>query len=64
VIAAISTAQYLIYVGTAVVFFIILFSMARSRGRNPVLWGIFGALTNLVALIVILIVGRADDHAS
>jgi hypothetical protein len=58
---ATSAAVYIPAIVWAVLGFAILFSMAKSRGRNPVLWGVFGAIAFLVALIVILIVGRADD---
>jgi uncharacterized membrane protein YoaK (UPF0700 family) len=61
---AASAVTYIVPVVWAVLGFAILFSMAKSRGRNPVLWGIFGALTLIIALIVILIVGPADDKVS
>jgi hypothetical protein len=40
-----------------VVGYVVLYLMAKKRGRNAVGWGFFGALTFLIALIVILIVG-------
>ena len=35
----------------------VLYTMAKSRGRNPVGWGFFGALTLIIAVIAILIAG-------
>lgn len=47
-----------------IVGFLVLSSMARSRGRNPVGWGIFGAIAFLIALIAILIAGPSEDQTS
>ena len=40
-----------------VVGYVVLYLMAKKRGRNAVGWGFFGALTFLIALVVLLIVG-------
>lgn len=44
--------------------FLILHGMARSRGRNPIAWGIFGAITFLIALIAILIAGPSKSRGA
>lgn len=43
-----------------VIGFVVLYKMAQSRGRNPLGWGIFGALTFVIALIAILIAGPSE----
>lgn len=58
---AVSSAAIIFPIIWAVVGFAVLYSMAKSRGRNPILWAIFGALTFVVALVVILIAGPSDD---
>jgi hypothetical protein len=58
------TTSLIIWAVVAVVGFTVLFKMAQSRGRNPLGWGIFGALAFLIALIAILIVGPTDDRSS
>ena len=40
-----------------VVGYVVLYVMAKSRGRNPIGWGFFGALTFLIAVVAILIAG-------
>ena len=55
-------STYIVWAVVAVVFFAILYKMAGSRGRNPILWGVLGAAFTLVALIVLLVVGRSDDY--
>jgi cell division protein FtsW (lipid II flippase) len=55
-------STYVIWAVSAVIGFVILFLMAKSRGRNPILWGIFGAVALLIALIAILIVGKSDEY--
>jgi O-antigen/teichoic acid export membrane protein len=40
-----------------VVGYVVLYLMAKKRGRNAVGWGFFGALMFLIALVVLLIVG-------
>ena len=55
------TQTLVIWIVMAVVGFGVLFKMAQSRGRNPVLWGVFGAVTLVIALIAILIAGKSDD---
>jgi hypothetical protein len=37
---------------------------ASSKGRSPVLWGIFAAIIPIVALIIVLVLPRADGGAS
>jgi hypothetical protein len=44
--------------------FTVLYKMAQSRGRNPIGWGIFGAITFLIALIAILIAGPAESRSA
>jgi hypothetical protein len=58
------TTSLIIWAAVAVIGFTVLFKMAQSRGRNPLGWGIFGAIAFLIALIAILIAGPADDRAS
>lgn len=60
-IVAASATTYVIPLVVSVIGFVLLYSMAKSRGRRPVLWGIFGAIALVIALIAILIAGRADD---
>ena len=56
-----STGIWIFYALWAVVGFVVLYMMANSRGRNPILWGIFGAITFLIAVIAILIAGDAKE---
>ena len=58
------TWWWIVWVGWIVVGFAVLYTMAKGRGRNPILWGIFGAISFLIALIAILIVGPAKDTAT
>jgi hypothetical protein len=55
------TLSIIIWIASALIGFVLLYKMAQSRGRNPVGWGIFGAVTLLIALIVILIVGKKES---
>lgn len=55
---------WLVSIVWVVVGFAILYSMAGSRGRNQIGWGIFGAITFLIALIAILIAGPAKDRGA
>ena len=55
--------QIIIPIVWVVIGFTVLYKMAESRGRRPVLWGVFGAITFLIALIAILVVGPSDDRA-
>jgi hypothetical protein len=59
-----STTTWIIWAAWIVIGFAVLFKMAQSRGRNPIGWGIFGALTFLIALIVILIAGPSESRQS
>ncbi len=61
-VLAASASVYIIPAVWVVLGFAILYSMAKSRGRNPILWGLFGAITFIIALIVILIAGNSDDR--
>ena len=37
-------------------------NMAKSRGRDPVLWTILGALFGVVPIIVLALMGDKDLH--
>jgi hypothetical protein len=56
------TTFWIIWAAWIVIGFTVLYKMAQSRGRNPIGWGIFGAITFLIALIVLLIAGPAGDR--
>jgi hypothetical protein len=56
------TVSIVIAIAWAVAGVAILYKLATSRGRNPILWGLFGAVAFLIALIVILIAGKSDDY--
>ena len=56
-----TTFSLIVWLVWAVAGFAILFKMATSRGRHPLRWGVFGAVTFVIALIAILISGRSDD---
>jgi ABC-type Co2+ transport system permease subunit len=58
-----STATWIIWIAWIVIGFTVLYKMAQSRGRNPIGWGVFGAITFLIALIAILIAGPSKDRA-
>jgi ABC-type Co2+ transport system permease subunit len=57
-----STVSIVVTVVWAVAGFAILYKLATSRGRNPILWGLFGAVAFLIALIVILVAGKSDNY--
>ena len=58
------TTYLIIGAAWAVIGFAVLYKMAQSRGRSPVGWGIFGAITFLIALIAILIAGPAEGRGT
>lgn len=55
------TTVWIVWIVWIVLGFAVLYKMAQSRGRNPIGWGIFGAITFLIALIAILIAGPAKS---
>ena len=54
------TTYLIIAAAWIVIGFAVLYKMAQSRGRDPIGWGIFGAITFLIALIAILIAGPSE----
>ena len=59
-----STTYWIISIAWVVIGFTVLYKMAQSRSRNPIGWGIFGAITFLIALIAILIAGPSKSSQS
>ena len=56
-----TTLSFLVWIVWAVAGFAILYKMAASRGRHPLRWGVFGAVTFVIALIALLVAGTSDD---
>lgn len=46
---------WLISLAIAIVFAVICYRVAEGKGRSGVLWGIFGFIIPIIALIIILI---------
>ena len=56
-----TTLSFVMWIVWAVAGFAILYKMATSRGRHPIRWAVFGAVTFVIALIAILIAGKSDE---
>jgi hypothetical protein len=61
VVAALSFFWWLVFVVAWVVFIFFTITIARSKGRSALLWGILACFFPLITIIVLLLLPPARD---